>query len=210
MEMHPTQERLLAWMDGDPEAQGDELAAHVEACARCQRVLEGVTELGAAVRLWAEDCAPEPAGDLADGVLAAAAEAGVAGGNAASAAAGSASGARAPAGGGNVVPLAQARRRRWPWAAGPVALAVAAALVFAVLHRGPSPNRVGGAGGVGAGAAPVASAGSAAPGSEVLAVSSDEAHDNVSVMEVPGDREGTTVAVVWIDDESDSDSNAVQ
>jgi hypothetical protein len=199
---HPTQEQLQAWIDGDPDAlaRGDETASHIESCERCQQVLEGIEQVGLAVRLWADDAVPAPAADLADRVLALAkSEKHVVNGASAS------STARANE---NVVSLDRARRRARVYVSAAVIIAAAAAGVFAWTQRGGVHMTPRGGGANVAANEP--------GGSEVLDVDSDEEHANVSVMEVPGDRAGTTVAVVWIDDESDEGStdsngtNAVQ
>ena len=193
---HPTDEQLQAWIDGEPDASqggGEDISAHVEQCVRCQGVIEGAQQLGSALRMWSEDSV---AGDnnMAERVLA--------------------SGKSA-----TVTPIAS-RKRSYRWLLGPATMAAAAATIFALV-RGPMGHSNGstqptlvanptatGATDAGAGATLLAQADLG--GSEVLALEADGAHTTYSVLEMAGEREGTTVAVVWIGDKFDNASDPVQ
>lgn len=199
---HPTDEQLQAWLDGETDASlsGEEMAAHVEHCARCQSVVEGTRQLGSAVRMWSEDSVPAVADDMVARILAAGKTA-------------------------TVTPIT-ARKRSNRWLLGPATLAAAAAMIFALAH-GPSghsntpttqPTLVANptttiANDAGAGNTLVAQAdpgGSDLGGSEVLSIEADRGQSSYSVLEIAGQREGTTVAVVWIDDKFDNASDPVQ
>jgi anti-sigma factor RsiW len=200
MNTHPTDQELLAWLDGEADpARSDTIAAHVEQCARCEQAVEAVEQLGRGLRSWAEDRAPAPRVDLADAVLRTA----------------------APPTTATVIPLASRSRRWQPAAAVAALLAAAAAGVFALRSRPvsqPTTTRP----------AVVAVRTDAGPvervlpppetqvamtdpgGSEVLAVDVEGAHTSYSVVEIEGTREGSTVAVVWIEDESETGSSGVE
>jgi hypothetical protein len=206
---HPSDDELQIWADGEASdaAQAAAWRAHVDQCGACAAKVNAVRSLGRGVILWAESVAAGGgADDLADRVMRAALADKRAGG------APSAKPERA-----NVVPMRGARRR-WVWGAAPIAMAAAAAVVFAVVRPGrpvrtnlphpivtlpdhrtteiaptPEPDVAPGVD----------------PGSEVLSVVPAD-HTTYSVLEVQAKESGTMTAVVWIDDGSGEGTGAVQ
>ena len=70
---HPTHEELQAWLDGEigSPARAESVGSHVADCVSCRERTEGGRQLGAMVRMWADDAAPRGPGDLADRIFAA-------------------------------------------------------------------------------------------------------------------------------------------
>ncbi|MEI8258179.1 MAG: hypothetical protein WCJ30_21080, partial [Deltaproteobacteria bacterium] len=209
---HPTDDELQTWADGEASdaTQGAAWGAHVAQCGACASRVEAVRALGESMRAWAEDVGSEGADtDLADRVMAAAKV---------PAATGAGEPARRePA---RVVPL---RMQRWVWAAAPLALAAAAAMVFA-LSRPVRPRLPTGRGsgetadrGDARVPVPVAAeptpledlAANVDPGSSVLSVDGPDDHSSYAVLEIHVKKFGTPVAVVWIDDRDDDGAGAV-
>jgi hypothetical protein len=192
MNIHPTDAELLAWLDGEAAPEHVErTATHVEHCVRCQHLLDAGASLGQGLRVWADETVPATDDAFVDQILQAALA------TAPTASAASATPApSAPSTGATVTALNP--RRRWqPVLTVATVLAAAAAMVITL--RTPSTPE--------APSAPVVAAAPAATeadpgGSEVLAVNIGGEHTSYSVVEVQGAREGSTVAVVWIEDGS--------
>lgn len=204
---HPTELRLLSWHDGEVDPPDrEEIQAHVATCARCQQTLHAVEQVRHALQVWADEVSPAPAEDFTDRILRAVET------NTAPHHHGHPPTPSLPLptnGPGNVQSLQAHRRRRW-WYTAPMAIAAAAAAVMAIGTRFPKP------GSRHAPSPPVAvrkntpapsPTASETPvatldlgGSTVLAVDVEGEHTSYSVMEIEGNREGSTIAVVWIDD----------
>lgn len=206
---HLSDDELQTWADGEaPDAaRAAAWGEHVDQCGACAARVAAVHALGRGVRLWGESAGADGlAGDLAEQVM-----------RLAAAEKKPATGAK-PA---NVVPMRA--RRRWVWGAAPVAIAAAAALVFAIVRPVRPPHGAHGnvaqharAPGTGTPdqAAPVPLEPDLAPGvdpgSEVLLVEAGSDHATYSVMQVQMKESGTPVAVVWIDENSSDGPGAVQ
>lgn len=196
---HLDDETLQCWVDGEVEDAHDaeECSSHVSMCAECRARVDGVRELGSALRSWAETWVPVSAG-ATDAIMARLHTAG----------------ALAPASGTRrVVPLPIWRRRSL-WAVGPVALAAAAALLVAITrsHRVPTSTRVAT---VSLRAAvtqvgPVAPTSTdddavTEPGSELLSFEPGGKHTSYAVLTLQAKEHGMQTALVWLDE-----STAVQ
>jgi hypothetical protein len=213
---HLSDDELQTWADGEaPDAaRAAAWGGHVDQCGACAARVAAVHALGRGVRLWGETVGADGlADDLVEQVM-----------RAAAAEKKPATGAKPGASEGlpaNVVPMRA--RRRWIWGAAPVAIAAAAALVFAIVRPMRPPH--GGRGTVaqhdrapGSGtqdqAAPVPLEPDLAPGidpgSEVLLVEAGSDHATYSVMQLQMKESGTPVAVVWIDENSSDGPGAVQ
>ena len=217
---HLSDDELQIWADGEASdvAQASAWRAHVDGCGACGAKLSSLRAFSRGMGLWAESVADDPAfaadGDLAERVMRmAAASAG-----ATVPAATSATPAKAATPASNVVPM-RAPKRRWAWGAAPIAIAAAAALVFAIKQPGHprtsthiAQTNHPGHPEVGQPPAPLEPdlASDVDPGSEVLAVQTTDEHTTYSVLELQMKQSGATTAVVWIDDRADEGSSAVQ
>jgi hypothetical protein len=118
-----------------------------------------------------------------------------------------------------VVPIAPRRRRPWAWGALPATVvAAAAAMLIAVITKPPRTTgekvhrdsyalhaRDSGT------TASVAKAADDRPhGTVVLSVDPADDQTTYSVMEVPGEQEGASTSVVWIEEPSPGESGGVQ
>jgi hypothetical protein len=204
---HLNDDELQIWADGEASdgAQAAAWGAHVEQCDACSTKVASVRALGRGMRIWADSVGGDGIdGDLAERILKLAAES----------EASSAGGESKPATVATVVPM-RAPRKRWVWGAMPIAIAAAAALVFAIKQPPRSTHRV---------HPPTNQVvhqelptpvepdlpPDVDPGSEVLAVQTTDDHTTYSVLELQMKESGATTAVVWIDDRSEEGAGAVQ
>jgi len=214
--------QLMAWHDGeivDP-AERTRVAGHVAACASCRATVDAFESIGRGMQAWTDDAAhvAVESAALADAVFAAvrldATSTSPAGEQAVPGAAAGAGDAR-PADTSQGIRVRAARRWMANWVVAPAVLGIAAFLV-AVVRHGPPPRSAPYAG-VQSGGRPVQEPGptlhrpSPRPlvgdpgGSDLTAIDFDGDATNVSVVQVEGAREGTTVAVVFIEDGYDDD-----
>lgn len=215
---HLNDDELQIWADGEASdaTQAAAWGAHVEQCGACAAKVASVRSLGRGMQLWADSVASEHADDdLAERILGLAREA------KSEAAATSASTKGAPGGEAktatpsNVVPL-HAARRRWVWGAMPIAVAAAAALVFAIKAQSPRGTHVRPPPHTNVAQPNLPTplepdlAPDVDPGSEVLAVQTSDDHTTYSVLELQMKESGATTAVVWIDDRSEEGGGTVQ
>jgi len=215
MNQHPTDEKLQSWLDGATEnSQDEEITNHVEVCSRCQQLVESVEQLQVGLRSWADHEVPELPADFADSLVAKAFSSQ------------QDNVIAFPSDGQNLKNTGKSTSggRKRVWMTAPAVLAAAAVALFAVRMTGnvqntqTNPSRTNQIAQLnrpethptaGNGTSTDTSVGHPSnptnvainDGSEVVSVDVGAGGSQYSVFEVEGVRAGSSVAVVWIEEE---------
>lgn len=204
---HPSDEDLQMWADGELESGADALEAHVAACARCAAVVASVRSLGGGLRLWSDSLELRSV-SLVDAIEASVTpDIGARGVSAPPSAEPTKKPELRALPGGRAEPssVRPVSRRAWVWPA----LAAAAAVLFVLGPRVSPRTTTSTHIDHPIAARPETLAAPTEPGADVVRIDVEGAK-SYTVMQVPGTIEGSTTAVVWIQDEPEDTEGSTQ